>query len=490
MIDLKNLTIEKAHDALEKGVFTCKDLVEEYLKVIKEKNKELNAYLEIYDDVLNQAEQAQKKFALGTATLLTGIPFALKDNILFEGHIVSAGSKILENYTASYDANVVKLLKDAGAVLLGRTNMDEFAMGSSTQTSAYGVTRNPIDPSRVPGGSSGGSAAAVAADMTLVALGTETCGSVREPAAFCGLVGLKPTYGAVSRNGIIAMGNSLDQVSPFAKNVRDAEIIFNFLSKYDPLDSTSVPENLRMGKFSRVLGKNPQTTQKSSHSKVSKIGVPWHLFKEGVDPVVMENFKQSIKKFKNAGYEIVDIELPFSKYSLEAYYIIMPAEVSTNLARFDGIRYGYSTGGDKEVESLRDVYMKSRGRGFGQEARRRILLGTYVLSHGYYDAYYNKAIKVREKIKEEIMRAFETVDYILTPTVPITAFKIGEKMDDPVAMYLCDIFSAPANLAGVPSIALPSGKTKDNLPLSIQFMAPHFCEEALFNIGKKFEEIG
>lgn len=481
MIDLKNLTIEKAHDALEKGVFTCKDLVEEYLKVIKEKNKELNAYLEIYDDVLSQAEQAQKKFALGTATLLTGIPFALKDNILFEGHIVSAGSKILENYTASYDANVVKLLKDAGAVFLGRTNMDEFAMGSSTQTSAYGVTRNPIDVSRVPGGSSGGSAAAVAADMALVALGTETCGSVREPAAFCGLVGLKPTYGAVSRNGVIAMGNSLDQVSPFAKNVRDAEIIFNLLSKYDPLDSTSVPEKRRtldVRKFGRPT------------SDGKKIGVPWHLFKEGVDGVVMENFKQSIEKFKNAGYEIVDIELPFSKYSLEAYYIIMPAEVSTNLARFDGIRYGYSTGGDKEVENLRDVYMKSRGRGFGQEARRRILLGTYVLSHGYYDAYYNKAIKVREKIKEEIMRAFETVDYILTPTVPITAFKIGEKLDDPVAMYLCDIFSAPANLAGVPSIALPSGKTKDNLPLSIQFMAPHFCEEALFNIGKKFEEIG
>src|SRR3989339_1822332 len=245
MIDLKNLTIEKAHDALEKGVFTCKDLVEEYLKVIKEKNKELNAYLEIYDDVLNQAEQAQKKFALGTATLLTGIPFALKDNILFEGHIVSAGSKILENYTASYDANVVKLLKDAGAVLLGRTNMDEFAMGSSTQTSAFGVTRNPYDISRVPGGSSGGSAVAVAGDMVLVALGTETCGSVRQPASFWGLVGLKPTYGAVSRNGIIAMGNSLDQVSPFGKNVRDVEIIFNALSKYDPEDSTSVPNALR-----------------------------------------------------------------------------------------------------------------------------------------------------------------------------------------------------------------------------------------------------
>jgi aspartyl-tRNA(Asn)/glutamyl-tRNA(Gln) amidotransferase subunit A len=472
MIDLKNLTIEKAHEDLKKGIFTCKDLAEAYLKEIKEKDTELHAYLEIFNDVFEQAEFAQKKFTDGTAGLLTGIPLAIKDNILFEGHIVSAGSKILENYTASYDASVVKLLKDAGAVLLGRTNMDEFAMGSSTQTSAYGVTRNPLDTSRVPGGSSGGSAAAVVADMALVALGTETCGSVREPAAFCGLVGLKPTYGALSRNGIIAMGNSLDQVSPFGKNVRDVEIVFNLLSKYDPLDSTSMPENMRVEKFPN-----------------KKIGIPWHLFEKGVDPLIVENFKQSVEKFKNLGYEIIGIELPFSKYSLEAYYIIMPAEVSTNLARFDGIRYGYSKQKDKEITNLKEVYMKSRGEGFGIEARRRILLGTYVLSHGYYDAYYNKAIKVREKIKAEVMQAFEKVDLILTPTVPILPFKIGEKLDDPVAMYLCDIFSAPANLAGVPSIALPSGKTTAGLPFSIQFMAPHFCENSLFEVGKKFEAI-
>jgi len=472
MIDLKNLTIEKAHQSFINKEYTCVELAEAYLKVVKEKNGELNAYLEVYDDVLKQAEQAQKKFSDGTAELLTGIPFAIKDNILFEGHIASAGSKILENYKASYDAFVIDVLKKAGAVLIGRTNMDEFAMGSSTQTSAYGVTKNPIDVTRVPGGSSGGSAAAVAADMSLVALGTETCGSVREPSAFCGLVGLKPTYGAVSRNGIIAMGNSLDQVSPFGKNVRDVEIIFNLLSKYDPLDSTSISEGLRSPK-------------RISNSTILKIGVPWHLFSNGVDPVVMENFKQSIEKFKQAGYEIVDLELPFSKYSLEAYYIIMPAEVSTNLARFDGIRYGYSSQG----ENLMEVYMKSRGKGFGREARRRILLGTYVLSHGYYDAYYNKAIKVREKIKKEIVQAFEKVDLIATPTTPMPAFKLGEKLDDPVAMYLCDIFSAPANLSGVPSMALPSGATKEGLPLSIQFMAAHFCEKTLFAVGKKFEEI-
>jgi aspartyl-tRNA(Asn)/glutamyl-tRNA(Gln) amidotransferase subunit A len=357
-------------------------------------------------------------------------------------------------------------------VIIGRTNMDEFAMGSSTQTSAYGVARNPIDASRVPGGSSGGSAAAVAADMALVALGTETCGSVREPAAFCGLVGLKPTYGAISRNGIIAMGNSLDQVSPLSKTVRDSEIVFSALSQYDQEDSTSVPENLRNAGSQKT---NPK-----------KIGVPWHLFETGVEPAIMENFKQSIEKFKKAGYEIIDIQLPFSKYSLEAYYIIMPAEVSTNLARFDGIRYGFSK---KEAGNLKEVYTKSRGEGFGKEARRRILLGTYVLSHGYYDAYYNKAVKVREKVKAEIKQAFAAVDLIATPTTAMPAFKIGEKLDDPVAMYLCDIFSAPANLSGVPSIALPSGFTKEGLPLSVQFMAPHFCENDLFDIGKKFEEI-
>ncbi|MCX6751575.1 MAG: Asp-tRNA(Asn)/Glu-tRNA(Gln) amidotransferase subunit GatA [Candidatus Nomurabacteria bacterium] len=479
MIDLKNLTIEKVHESFKSGEFTCKELVEEYLKVIKEKNTELNAYLEIYDDVLNQADEAQKKFKDGTATILTGIPFAIKDNILFEGHKASAGSKILENHVAVYDSTVVKELKQQGAILIGRTNMDEFAMGSSTQTSAYGVSRNPYDTSRVPGGSSGGSAVAVAGDMALVSLGTETCGSVRQPASFCGLVGLKPTYGAVSRNGIIAMGNSLDQVSPFGKNVRDVEIIFNALSKYDPMDSTSIsPKSPKPS-----LGENPLSW--ASGKSVYKIGVPWHLFEKGVDPEIMENFKKSIKKLEDSGCEIIDIKLPYSKYSLEAYYIIMPAEVSTNLSRFDGMRYGFSA----EGKNLAEVYMKSRGKGFGKEARRRILLGTYVLSHGYYDAYYNKAIKVREKIKEEIVETFKNVDLIATPTTPTTAFKLGEKLDDPVAMYLCDIFAAPANLAGVPALALSSGKDKNGLPFSIQFMAPHFCENSLFEIGKKFELI-
>jgi aspartyl-tRNA(Asn)/glutamyl-tRNA(Gln) amidotransferase subunit A len=469
MIDLNLLTVEKAHEGLIKGEFSSRQLVEEYIKVIKEKNGEINAYLEVFKDAISQADLADKMIKEGKATLMTGIPIAIKDNILFQGHIASASSKILENHKASYDSFVVKKLKKECAVILGRTNMDEFAMGSSTQTSAFGVTRNPLDLTRVPGGSSGGSAAAVAGDMALVALGTETCGSVREPAAFCGLVGLKPTYGAVSRQGIIAMGNSLDQVSPFGKTVRDAEIVFNLINGYDGEDSTSIPEELREKKKRK---NSPKT-----------IGIPWHLFEKGVDQEVMENFKESVEKLKTLGYEIKEIELPYSKYSLEAYYIIMPAEVSTNLARFDGIRYGFS----KEGANLREVYLKTRGEGFGREARRRILLGTYVLSHGYYDAYYNKAILVREKVREEVKKAFQGVDLILTPTAPMAAFKLGEKLDDPVAMYLCDIFSAPANLSGVPSIALPSGKNKENLPLSIQFMAPHFSEEFLFEVGKKFE---
>jgi len=487
MIDIKNLTIERAHEGFKNKKFTCKKLVQKYLQIIKEKNTELNAYLEVYDDVLDQTEKAQKMFENETATILTGIPFAIKDNILFEGHKASAGSKILENYVATYDSTVVKELKKQGAILIGRTNMDEFAMGSSTQTSAYGVTRNPYDTSRVPGGSSGGSAVAVAGDMALVSLGTETCGSVRQPASFCGLVGLKPTYGAVSRNGIIAMGNSLDQVSPFGKNVKDVEIVFNALSKYDPMDSTSIKLPPRPSDTPPYQGGGKLTPLivKEGVGGGKTIGVPWHLFEKGVDSEVMNNFKESIKKLEDSGCEIVDIKLPYSKYSLEAYYIIMPAEVSTNLSRFDGMRYGLSEKG----ENLAEVYKKSRGKGFGQEARRRILLGTYVLSHGYYDAYYNKAIKVREKIKEEIVGAFQKVDFIATPTTPTTAFKLGEKLDDPVAMYLCDIFSAPANLAGIPAIALPSGKDKNNLPFSIQFMAPHFCENSLFEIGKKFESL-
>ncbi|MFA6386437.1 MAG: Asp-tRNA(Asn)/Glu-tRNA(Gln) amidotransferase subunit GatA [Candidatus Paceibacterota bacterium] len=471
-IDLKNLNIKKVNEHFKNGDFTIRELVDEYLKVIKEKNTVINAYLEIYDkDIDSQIKIAEEMFQNGTATVLTGIPISLKDNILFKGHVASAGSKILENYKATYDAFVIEKLQKHGVIFLGRTNMDEFAMGSSTQTSAFGVTRNPHDITRVPGGTSGGPAASVAADMTLVALGTETCGSVRQPSAFCGVVGLKPTYGAVSRSGIIAMGSSLDQVGPMGKNVDDVEILFKAITGYDSKDSTSIPDERR------IFNKGPIR---------KRIAVPREFLNgEGIESEILKNFEESCEKLKKAGYEVVDVDLPSIKYSLAVYYVIMPAEVSSNLARYDGIRYGLS----EEANNLLGVYRKSRGKGFGEEVRRRVLLGTYVLSHGYYDAYYNTAVKVRQIIKEELNEMFKDFDAFITPTAPSLPFKLGEKMDDPIAMYLSDIFSAPANLADLSSIAIPSGYTKEGLPFSIQFTTPFLREDVLFTIGKDFEKL-
>jgi len=469
-IDLKNLTIEKAHDGLAKGEFTVRELVDTYLEVINEKNGEINAYLEIYNNIDEQVKIAQEMFKNETATILTGIPISVKDNILVEGQIASASSKILETHRAVYDSFVIEKLKKHGVVFLGRTNMDEFALGSSTQTSAFGITRNPLDRTRVPGGSSGGPAASVAGDMTLVALGTETCGSIRQPAAFCGLVGVKPTYGGVSRSGVIAMGSSLDQVGPLAKNVADAEILLNAISGYDPKDSTSIPDDKR--EIEKTFKK--------------RIAIPREFLNgEGIDKEVLQNFEESCEKLRKAGYEVVDVSLEAIKLSLAVYYIIMPAEVSSNLARFDGIRYGNQVKGD----NLLDVYKKSRANGFGKEARRRILLGTYILSHGYYDAYYNTALKARDIIRRELSNLFKDFDAFITPTVPFLPFKLGEKLDDPLSMYLCDIFSAPANLADIPSISIPSGIAQNGLPFSIQFTAPYLREDILFTIGKEFEKL-
>jgi len=470
-INLKELNIEKTHEHFKNGDFTIRELVDEYLKVISEKNKRINAYLEIYKDIDEQINKAEEMFKNGTATVLTGIPFSLKDNILFEGHIASASSKILGNHVANYDAFVVKKLREQGVIFLGRTNMDEFAMGSSTETSAYGITRNPLNEELVPGGSSGGPAASVAGDMALVALGTETCGSVRQPSAFCGLVGLKPTYGGVSRSGVISMGSSLDQVGPMGKSVNDVEIVFNATKGFDEKDSTSIPDDKREIKDKSIK---------------RKIGVPRSFLNGGgLDNEVLKNFEESCDKLKKAGYEIIDIDLPSMKYSLAVYYILMPAEVSSNLARYDGIRYGEKVDGN----NLLEVYRKSRGVGFGKETRRRVLLGTYILSHGYYDAYYNTALKVRQIIKDEIFNSFKDIDVFITPAVPFLPFKLGEKMNDPIAMYLCDIFSAPANLADIPSIAIPSGFTSNGLPFSIQFTAPFLREDILFTIGKDFEKL-
>jgi aspartyl-tRNA(Asn)/glutamyl-tRNA(Gln) amidotransferase subunit A len=472
MIDLTTLTIAKAHEALSSGEYSVMDLCNAYLAVISEKNTDINAYLEVYSDIAEQAQKAQEKFSNGTATLMTGIPVAVKDNILVEGKTVSAGSKILENYHSTYDATVIAKLKAQGAVFLGRTNMDEFAMGSSTQTSAFGVTRNPLDRERVPGGSSGGSASAVAMHGALVALGSETCGSIRQPAAFTGLVGFKPTYGSVSRSGLIAMGNSLDQIGPLAKTVADAEILHRAISGYDAMDGTSVPDSLRTPV--------PRTP-------TMKIAVPSECMSgEGIDSELHAEFLQSLETFKKLGYAVEEVSFSLLKYSLAVYYIIMPAEVSTNLERLDGVRYGFSV---KDAKNLFDFYSQTRGTGFGREARRRILLGTYVLSHGYYDSYYRKAIALREAITKEMDTTFESYDFIVTPTAPMLPFKLGEKMTDPVAMYLADVFSAPANLAGAPSISLPLAKTASGLPTSVQITAPRWADDSLFSLGKAFEQV-
>ncbi len=471
MIDLNNLTIKKAHEAMKAGQYTAVDLANAYLSEIKNKNGEINAYLEVYNDVIEQAQEADKRFKSGTATLLTGIPFAIKDNILIKGRKASSASKILENYHATYDATVIEKLKKEGVVFIGRTNMDEFAMGGSTENSAFGVTKNPFDTSRVAGGSSGGTAGAIAMNGALAGLGSDTGGSIRQPASFCSLVGLKPTYGRVSRYGVMAMGSSLDQIGPFGKTVVDTEIIYNAIAGKDIKDSTTISDT---------------TYKAKSISKKPVIGIPRHfLGGDGIDKDVMNNFNESIDKLKSMGYEIKDVNLPNISYSLAVYYVIMPAEVSSNLSRFDGVRFGLH----KEGKTGIDDYFETRGVGFGKEARRRILLGTYVLSSGYYDAYYNRANAVRRIITQDFVKAFENVDIILTPTTPAPAFKIGEKVSDPVAMYLEDIFTVTANLTGMPAMSIPSGfsvKDGNKLPLGLQMTARHGEENLLFEVGKEF----
>ncbi len=473
-INLKNLTIKQAHEDLMEGKYSAVQLTEAYLDVIKEKNKDINAYLEVFDDVIEQAKTADEKIKKGETNVLVGIPIAVKDNILIKKRKVSSASKILENYTAVYDATVIEKLKKAGTVFLGRTNMDEFAMGGSTENSAYGVTKNPNDKTRVPGGSSGGSAASVSMYGALCALGSDTGGSVRQPASFCGVVGLKPTYGSVSRYGLMAMGSSLDQIGTISKTVEDTKILFDTIKGHDSKDSTSMKE--------------VEPPSLKSEGKMV-IGVPMDFLKiEGLDNAVLDNFNETIDRLKSAGYTIKDVSLPNLKYSLGSYYIIMPAEASTNLARFDGVRYGLK----KEAIDLFNDYTKTRGEGFGEEVRRRIILGAYVLSAGYYDAYYNKATAVRELIVDDFEKAFKNVDVIVTPTTPTPAFKIGEKKEDPLQMYLADIFTVPVNLTGMPAISVPFGFIEDGenkLPLGFQIIAPHFKEGRLFKIGMEVERL-
>jgi aspartyl-tRNA(Asn)/glutamyl-tRNA(Gln) amidotransferase subunit A len=445
-------SITEIQKMLHEGEITKEAIDSSIREAITTYEETIHAYIEVFNTAKKDTEG-----------VLSGIPIAIKDNMLFEGHITSASSKILETYCAPYTATAVSLLQNAGANIIGRTNMDEFAMGSSTETSAWGITRNPLDTSRVPGGSSGGSAAAVAYGGAVAALGSDTGGSIRQPAAYCGLVGLKPTYGTVSRHGLIAMASSLDQIGPITKTVTDAELLFSIIGQYDPLDGTSV------------------VTRTAPAFSIKRIGVPWSwLDQGGIDIDIRDNFKQTIKKLEDDGHEIVPIELSMTQHSLPVYYILMPAEVSSNLARFDGIRYGAQHG-----DTLLSRYKDTRAYGFGPEVRKRILLGTYILSAGYYDAYYGKAHALRTAITSELAQTFTHVDVIMTPTTPTLAFPLGEKMNDPLAMKLSDLFTVPANIAGIPALAVPSGVASNGLQHSVQIMAPHFAEDRLFAIGKE-----
>jgi len=461
---LNEMSITEAARALRARECSVQELADACITEARTKNPELNAYLEIFDIDKSAIENAQKCIDTegDSAPLLAGIPLAMKDNILIEGKTASAASKMLENYRAVYDATVVKKLRNAGALFLGRTNMDEFALGGSTENSAFGVTKNPHDTSRVSGGTSGGSAAAVAAHMAVAALGTDTGGSIRNPASYCGVVGLKPTYGAVSRFGIIAAASSFDQVGPITKTVEDSRILFNAIRGHDAKDSTSIPDVM----------------QKTEQKEPKTVGVPTHLFADALDKEMLGCFQSALDK---CGLKIKEIEIPSAKPALAAYYIINFAEVSTNLARFDGMRYGLA----RRNETLLDDYTDSRTDGFGDEVRRRILLGTFVLSSGYIDAYYRKANAARAQLTREFNDAFKEVDVIATPTMPTPAFKIGEK-SDPLSLYLEDTFTVLANLTGMPAISVPMGEVlfdEKKLPAGIHFTAPHQAEDALFTVG-------
>jgi len=494
-VQLHELTITKAHEGLEKKEFSVLELTKSFLKRIEETNKKISAFLTIRGEkALLEAKKIDDSITAGRKiSPLSGIPLAIKDNILTEGIRTTCASKILENYIAPYSATCVNKLKGLGAIILGKTNLDEFAMGASTENSAFFPTKNPYDLTRVAGGSSGGSAAAVANNMCAYALGSDTGGSIRQPASFCGVVGLKPTYGAVSRYGLVAFASSFDQIGPITKTVDDAKLVFKAISGKDELDSTSLelPE-LWENKININLAKSG-----------IRAGVPKEYFVKGIDPGVEDVIKKAIKKFEELGIEIEEISLPHTEYALPAYYLIATSEASANLARYDGIKYGYSQSTadqqkDRKVKSLLDIYLESRGDGFGSEVKRRIMLGTYALSAGYYDAYYLKAEKIRTLIKEDFDKAFQKVDIIFTPTSPTPAFKIGEKINDPLSMYLSDIFTVSANLVGLPAISLPVGFTdkpassqggpalqQGGLPVGLQIIGRPFEENTILEVARQ-----
>jgi len=475
-MELYNLTIHELHNLLKKKEVSAREISESVFSRIDDVEDKVRAYVSIYaDKAFEQAETSDNLIQGKTDfPLLTGIPVAIKDNMCTEGIQTTCASRILQGFRPPYTADVIERLKGRGYVHTGMTNMDEFAMGSSTENSSYRVTRNPWDITRVPGGSSGGSAAAVAAGECIAALGSDTGGSIRQPAALCGVVGLKPTYGRVSRYGLVAFASSLDQIGPLTKDVTDCAIMLNAISGHDPSDSTSA--DLPVPDYQALLGRD---------LKGFKLGIPREYFISGIDPSVDNALREAIRVFERLGAVIEDISLPHTEYAVATYYIIATAEASSNLARYDGAKYGYRT---KDAGNLIDMYMKTRDEGFGPEVKRRIMLGTYVLSAGYYDAYYKKAQQVRTLIKGDFDKAFERVDAILTPTSPTPAFKIGEKTDDPLQMYLSDIFTISANLAGIPAISIPCGFTDGKLPVGLQILGKHFDEERILQTAYAYEQ--
>lgn len=474
-MELNRLTIHELSGMLKKREIRSKDIIDSLFKRIDSIEGKIAAFMTLTRDLAyEQAEKADSMIKGGRGGYLTGIPIAIKDNICTKGIRTTCSSKILENFIPPYDASVVTSLKDAGTIFIGKTNMDEFAMGSSTENSAFSLTKNPWDLGRIPGGSSGGSAAAVSADECIASLGSDTGGSIRQPAACCGVVGLKPTYGRVSRYGLVAFASSLDQIGPITKDVTDSAILMNVISGHDTMDSTSV--DIPIPDFTRPL---------DSNIKGIKIGMPREYFIEGMDKEVDRSIKDAISHLEGLGAVKKDISLPHTDYAVATYYILATAEASSNLARYDGVRYGYRT---KKAKDLFDMYIKSRQEGFGPEVKRRIMLGTYALSSGYYEAYYKKAQQVRKLIKEDFDRGFESVDVIITPTSPTPAFKIGEKTKDPLQMYLSDIFTISVNLAGVPAISIPCGFSRDNLPIGLQILGRHFDEETVLRVAYAFEQ--
>ena len=469
---LSSLTVHEAQDLLRRKEISPKEIVKDLVRRIEQVDGAVHGYLSFDPErALRDAEQADVSLPLG------GIPISIKDVVSVQGHPCGCASKILQGYVAPFDATVIRKLRAAGAIPFGRTNMDEFAMGSSTENSAFGPSRNPWDPDRIPGGSSGGSSAVVAADEALAALGSDTGGSIRQPAALCGCVGIKPTYGRVSRYGLVAFASSLDQIGPLTKDVRDAAIIMNVISGVDPCDSTTLDEPVP-----------DYTADLDKGAKNLTLGLPKEYFIKGLDPQVEEAVRAAVTRYEKLGAKIVDISLPHTEYALSTYYIIAPAEASANLARFDGVRYGFRADG---ITGLLDHYGKTREEGFGQEVKRRIILGTYALSSGYYDAYYLRAQKVRTLIRRDFDDAFAKVDAILCPTSPTPAFKLGERTGDPLQMYLADIFTLAANMAGICGISIPCGFAEvegKKLPIGLQILGKALNEATILRVANAYEQ--